>query len=138
MAYRATDPFRIDYEPSRAGSDGGHTLATVNYALLIAGFFTAGVTAFVAALLAYLRRGSVPSTVRSHMDWQIRIFWHWVLAAIVIFTLHWVVIGLGTITFGVGLVFLVVPWGIGAWWLVWTIWAIVRGLQRLSRNLPMR
>ena len=137
MAYRATDPFRIEYEP-RAGADGGRTLATVNYALVIAGLFTAGITAFVAAILAYGRRGGATPLVRSHLDWQIRIFWHWILAAIVIFMLHWVVIGLGTITFGVGLVFMVVPWGIGVWWLVWTVWATVRGLQRLSRNLPIR
>ena len=137
MAYRATDRFQIDYEPYRTGSDGGRTLATVNYALFIAGFFTAGATAFVAAILAYLRRGHALPAVRSHLDWQIRIFWHWVLAAVVIFSLHWVVIGLGAITFGVGLVFLVIPWAIGAWWLVWTIWAIIRGLQRLARNQPM-
>ena len=137
MAYRATDRFQIDYEPYHVGSDRGRTLATVNYALFIAGFFTAGATAFVAAILAYLRRGNALPAVRSHLDWQIRIFWHWVLAAVVIFMLHWVVIGLGTITFGVGLVFLVVPWAIGVWWLVWTIWAIIRGLQRLARNQPM-
>ncbi len=134
MAYRATGPYRIDYQPYT--TDTGHGIATLNYALYIAGFFT-GVTAFIGVVLAYMRRGGASPLVRSHLDWQIRIFWHCVLAGIAVFVLHWLVIGLGAVTFGLGLVFLVIPWAIGAWWLVWTIWAIVKGLQRLSRSLPI-
>ena len=137
MAYRATEPFRIHYEPFATGSDNGHSIATINYALYIAGFFT-GVTALAGVVLAYLRRGSASPTARSHMDWQIRIFWHCILAGIAIFVLHGLVIGLAAITFGVGMVFMVIPWAVGVWWLVWTIWAIVKGLQRLSRNQPIR
>jgi uncharacterized membrane protein len=137
MAFRMTDPYRIDFEPIATESDRGRTVATVNYALYIAGFFT-GVTALVGVLLAYLKRGSVSPLVRSHLDWQIRIFWHCVLAGIAIFVLHWVVVGLAAITFGVGFIFMVVPWAIGVWWLVWTIWAIIKGLQRLSSGQPIR
>jgi uncharacterized membrane protein len=137
MAYPARDPFRLDYEPRLTVSDGGRTIATVNYALYIAAFFT-GVTALIGVVLAYARRGNASPLVRSHLDWQIRIFWHCVQAGIAIFVLHWLVIGLGTITFGVGLVFLVIPWAIGVWWLVWTIWAIARGLQRLGQHRGMR
>ena len=136
MAFRATDPYGMRYEPM-IGSDGGRAIATVNYALYVAAFFT-GVTALVGVALAYMRRGSASPLVRSHLDWQIRIFWHCVLAGIVIFSLHWLVIGLGAVTFGIGLIFMVVPWAIGVWWLLWTLWAIVKGFQRLSRDLPIR
>ena len=138
MAYRATDPFRLDYQPFAINSDSGHGVATVNYALYIAGFFTGGITALLGVLLAYLRRGSASPVVRSHMNWQIRIFWHCILAGIAIFLLHALVIGLAAITFGVGAVFMVIPWAVAAWWLVWTIWAIVKGLQRLGRGQPIR
>ena len=136
MAYRAIDRFRIDYAP-RADADGGRSLATVTYALYIAAFFTV-ITAPAGVLLAYLRRRHASALVRSHLDWQIRIFWHCVLAGIAIFVLHALVVGLGAITFGVGLVFLVVPWAVGAWWLVWTVWAIARGLHRLGQGRPIR
>ena len=136
MAYRAADPYGIRYEPL-VDRDTGRFIANVNYALYVAAFFT-GVTALVGVVLAYMRRGSASPLVRSHLDWQIRIFWHCILAGIVIFTLHAVVIGLGALTFGVGLIFMVVPWAIGAWWLLWTLWAIVKGFQRLSRNQPIR
>ena len=136
MTYRPIENWSLR-EPAAYGLDGGRFVANLNYALYIAGFFT-GITAVVGVVLASLRRGSASVLVRSHLDWQIRIFWHCILAGIAIVVLHALVIGLGAVTFGVGLVFMVVPWAIGAWWLVWTIWAIVKGLQRLSRGLPIR
>ena len=48
--------------------------------------------------------------------------------------MHAVIVGLGVITFGIGLVFLVVPWALGLAWAVWTIWAIARGIRLLSRG----
>ncbi len=117
----------------RAGRD----LASLNYVLLVLGFFT-GVTAFAAVALAYWRRSRCFGAARSHLDWQIRIFWHGVLAFLAIGALHAVIIGLGAITFGIGLVFLVIPWGLGLVWLVWTVWAIVHGMRRLNRGLPIR
>ena len=134
---RPSGPYRIPFEPSHQASDTGRTVANVTYALYIAGFFT-GVTPFIGVVLAYLNRGRASPLARSHLNWQIRIFWHCILAGIAIVVLHALVVGLGAITFGVGLVFLVIPWGIGAWWLIWTIWAIVKGLQRLGRYEPIR
>ncbi len=124
----------VSFRPDdRAGRD----LASLNYVLLLLGFLT-GVTALVAVVLAYWRRGRSFGTARSHLDWQIRIFWHGVLAFLAIGALHAVIIGLGAITFGIGLVFLVIPWGLGVLWLVWTVWAIVHGMRRLARALPAR
>ena len=111
-------------------------LATLNYVLLILGFIT-GITAVIALALAYARRGRTAGHVRSHLDWQIRIVWHGILALLAIGVLHALVVGLGIITFGIGLVFMVIPWTLGLVWLVWTIWAIARGMNRLGRGLPI-
>ena len=116
----------------RAGRD----LASLNYVLLVLGFFT-GITAFVALVLAYWRRGRCFGVARSHLDWQIRIVWHGVLAFLAIGALHAVILGLGAVTFGIGLVFMVIPWGLGVVWLAWTVWAILRGMRRLNRGLPV-
>lgn len=138
MTYAANpDPYGVHYQPLTGSGDGGRVVANLNYGLYLAAFFT-GITAFIGVALAYWRRASASPLVRSHLDWQIRIFWHCILAGIVIVALHWLVIGLGVVTFGLGLVFMVVPWGIGAWWLLWTLWAIVKGLRRLSRDQPIR
>ena len=116
--------------------DAGRDLAALNYVLYIMGFFT-GVTAIVAVALAYGRRRGTAGYVHSHLDWQIRIFWHGALALLAVAVLHAGLIGLGAITFGLGLVFLVIPWALGLLWLIWTIWAIVRGMNRLRRHLPV-
>lgn len=138
MTTRASRAYAYPDMTSFGGiDDAGRDLAILNYILCILGFFT-GITAIIALMLAYLRRANAVGVVRSHLDWQIRIVWHGLLALLVIGVLHTVIIGLGAITFGVGLVFLVVPWALGLAWLVWTAWAIARGMQRLGRNLPIR
>ena len=136
MTYRPSPFSRFDDMPFGTVDEPGRDIASLNYILYILGFFT-GVTAVVGVVLAYMRRGRSYGSVRSHFDWQIRIFWHCVLAFIAIGVLHAVIIGLGAITFGVGLVFLVIPWALGIAWLVWTIWAIAKGMRRLNRHLPI-
>jgi len=131
MAWRAAGPLPARYE-APFESERGNGLANVTYGLYIAGFFT-GITALIGVAIAYASRAEAGPVARSHFDWQIRIFWHCILAGLAIFVLHGVVIALGALTFGVGLVFMVIPWGIGLWWLAWTIWAIVKGLRRLAR-----
>jgi hypothetical protein len=32
---------------------------------------------------------------------------------------------------------MVIPWGLGLAWLVWTVWAIAKGMLLLSRQLPV-
>ncbi len=148
MTYRpsyasdAYDPFvrlgragRPDLDPGSLDQPG-RDLALLNYVLLALGFFTL-VTAPIAVLLAYGRRHRGSALARSHLDWQIRLFWHCVLAWLAIGLLHAVIAGIGALTFGVGLVFMVIPWGLGLAWLVWTVWAIAKGMLLLSRQLPV-
>lgn len=50
-------------------------LALVNYGLLFAAIFFAGVPALIAVIIAYVQRDEAPSKIRSHHEFQIRIFW---------------------------------------------------------------
>lgn len=56
-------------------SESARNLAFINYGLLFASIFFAGVPALIAAIIAYSQQDEAPSTVRSHYKFQIRIFW---------------------------------------------------------------
>lgn len=57
------------------GGETARNLALVNYGLLFAAIFFAGVPALIAVIIAYAQRDEATPTLRSHHDFQIRIFW---------------------------------------------------------------
>lgn len=59
---------------SRAG-ESARNLAMINYGLLFASVFFAGLPALIAVIIAYSQRDEAPLELRSHHDFQIRIFW---------------------------------------------------------------
>jgi uncharacterized membrane protein len=59
----------------RGAGDSARNLALVNYGLLFAAIFFAGVPALIAVIIAYAQRDAAPPAIRSHHDFQIRIFW---------------------------------------------------------------
>jgi uncharacterized membrane protein len=56
-------------------TDTSRNLAMVSYGLLFAAIFFAGVPALIAAIIAYTQRDEATPEVRTHYDFQIRIFW---------------------------------------------------------------
>ncbi len=60
---------------SGRNADVARNLALVSYGLLFASLFFAGIPALIAAVIAYTQRDEAPPDVRSHYDFQIRIFW---------------------------------------------------------------
>lgn len=56
-------------------TDSGGNLALINYGLLFASVFFAGVPALIAVIIAYSQKDQASPFVRSHHDFQIRIFW---------------------------------------------------------------
>jgi uncharacterized membrane protein len=58
----------------RAG-EAARNLALITYGLLFASIFFAGLPALIAVIIAYSQRDEAPSQIRSHHDFQIRIFW---------------------------------------------------------------
>ncbi|WP_340647305.1 hypothetical protein [Phenylobacterium sp.] len=57
------------------GPEAARNLALVNYGLLFAAIFFAGIPALIAVIIAYSQRDDAPAAIRSHHDFQIRIFW---------------------------------------------------------------
>lgn len=57
------------------GPEAARNLALVNYGLLFASIFFAGIPALIAVIIAYSQRDEAPAAIRSHHDFQIRIFW---------------------------------------------------------------
>lgn len=57
------------------GPEAARNLALVNYGLLFAAIFFAGIPALIAVIIAYSQRDEAPLSVRSHHDFQIKIFW---------------------------------------------------------------
>ena len=53
----------------------GRNLAFLNYGLLFASVFFAGVPALVAVIVAYSQKDQATPDIRAHHDFQIRIFW---------------------------------------------------------------
>ena len=56
-------------------SESARNLAFINYGLLFASVFFAGVPALIAAIIAYSQQDEAPPTIRSHYKFQIRVFW---------------------------------------------------------------
>ena len=97
------------------------SLTTLIYVLYAASFLV-GITAIVAIIMNYLKKGDVAGTfLESHFRWQMRTFW---------FGLLWSVVG------GL-LMVVVVGWAVIAANFVWLIYRIVKGFMRLNENKPM-
>jgi len=58
-------------------------LALLGYALLFFSIFFAGMPGLVAAIIAYAQRQAVNPAVRSHYNFQIRIFWVAVILSLI-------------------------------------------------------
>lgn len=117
----STDPFRHDQVLPTAHEASGKTLAMICYALLGLGYFN-GITAVVALVIAYVKRGDYTHTfVESHFSWQIRTFW-WAL-------------GIGVLAFILTFIFIgvFVYLGLG----VWVIYRLVKGFLRLNDLRPV-
>lgn len=59
----------------RERAEAAENLAMIAYGLLFASIFFAGAPALIAVVIAYSQRQEANPRVRSHYDFQIRIFW---------------------------------------------------------------
>jgi uncharacterized membrane protein len=60
---------------SRDRGETAENLAMIAYGLLFASIFFAGAPALIAVVIAYSQRQEASPRVRSHYDFQIRVFW---------------------------------------------------------------
>ncbi len=98
------------------------TLTLAVYVLQALSVFV-GITAIVAVIINYIKRGETAGTIyQSHFDWQIRTFW-WAVA--------WSLLGFVLLfAFGLGLV----VWFVAG---LWAIYRVVKGFLKLNDNQPV-
>jgi uncharacterized membrane protein len=118
-----------DPGPTQASSDSNKTLTVILYALSLAGFVT-GITAFVALIIALVKKADVRGTIyESHLD-------------LIIWTNIWAVVAFIAVTI-VGTVLLIVLIGAAILWLgylavaVWYGARLILGLIKLMDNRPI-
>lgn len=85
----------VTVSPDRGETD--RNLALLGYCLLLGSILFAGLPGLAAVVLAYVQRDVAPPAIRSHFNYQIRIFWV-ALALTVIAALS----ALGALAVGVG------------------------------------
>jgi len=103
----------MSQQPVTYAGTNPQTWAIVVWALFIASYFTLAITAIVAVIIAYVKRGDVAGTpFESHMTSAIRTFWISLIVGIVGVVLCFILIG-----------FLVL--GLLA---VWNLFRVIRGL----------
>lgn len=112
-----------DAQLSRSPHEREHSarsVAHVVYALYALSIVTA-LPALIGAILAHVKRSDAMGTFAvSHLDWQVRTFWWWLL---------WAVIGGALTVILVGWLILAVAW-------LWFAYRVLRGWLRLVDDLP--
>jgi uncharacterized membrane protein len=95
-------------------------IAVAVYLLYCLGYFT-GVSALIGVIIAHVKVGDADPVLRSHYQFQIRTFW----------------IGLLYLVIGVPLCLALIGFPILAWWFVWSLIRIVKGMLLVIEHKPI-
>lgn len=96
------------------------TLALIVYGLYCVGYFT-GISALIGVIIAHVKVGDSDPVLRSHYQFQIRTFW----------------IGLLYLTIGIPLCLVLIGFPILAWWFIWSLIRIVKGIVLVIDHKPI-
>jgi uncharacterized membrane protein len=96
------------------------SLALIVYVLYLVGYFT-GISALIGVIIAHLKLDDTDPVLRSHYQFQIRTFW----------------IGLLYLVIGIPLCLALVGIPILAWWLVWSLIRVIKGMMSLNEGKPI-
>jgi uncharacterized membrane protein len=97
-----------------------NSLAVVVYLLYCAGYFT-GISALIGVIIAYVKVDDADPMLRSHYRFQIRTFW----------------IGLLYLAIGIPLCVVLIGMPIVAWWGIWSLIRIVKGILLVIEHKPI-
>jgi uncharacterized membrane protein len=97
-----------------------NTLTVAVYLLYGLGYFTV-ISALIGVIIAHVKIDDADPMLQSHYRFQIRTFW----------------IGLAYNVIGIPLCFVLIGFPILAWWLVWSVVRIVKGMLLLSEHKPI-
>jgi uncharacterized membrane protein len=96
------------------------TLAIAIYLLYCIGYFT-GISALIGVIIAHVKVDDTDPVLRSHYQYQIRTFW----------------IGLLYLVVGTLLCIFLIGFLVLAWWFVWSLVRIAKGIILVSENKPL-
>jgi uncharacterized membrane protein len=96
------------------------TVAIVVYLLYCVGYFT-GISALIGVIIAHVKVDDTDPVLRSHYQFQIRTFW----------------IGLLYLTIGIPLCLVLIGFPILAWWFIWSLIRIVKGILLVIDHKPI-
>jgi uncharacterized membrane protein len=96
------------------------SLAIGVYVLYLLGYFT-GISALIGVILAHIKVDDRDPVLRSHYQFQIRTFW----------------IGLLYLTIGTLLCVVLVGFLILAWWFLWSLIRIIKGMVMINEGQPI-
>ena len=97
-----------------------NTLAVGVYLLYIAGYFTV-ITAVIGVIIAHVKVDDTDPVLRSHYQFLIRTFW----------------IGLLYNLIGIPLCLVLIGFPLLAWWLVWSLIRIIKGIVLINECKPI-
>ena len=145
----------IDNAPGGIAATDDTTTVNIVYILYLVGFVT-GITALIGVILAYVNRDDASELGRAHFNYQIKIFWRGVILLVAAMVLYLVagIIGAATIAtgafvtgygsagvglgaMGLGSLIMLVPVALSLYWMVWTIFKVVKGMKQLNKQLPV-
>jgi uncharacterized membrane protein len=95
-------------------------LAVMVYLLYGVGYFT-GISALIGVIIAHVKADDADPVLRSHYQFQIRTFW----------------IGLLYLAIGIPLCMVLIGIPVLAWWLVWSLIRIIKGIISLNEYKPI-
>jgi uncharacterized membrane protein len=90
------------------------------YMLYCGGYFTV-ISALIGVIMAYVKVDDADPVLRSHYQFQIRTFW----------------IGLLYLAIGVPLCLVLIGMPILAWWLLWSLIRIIKGIILVNESKPI-
>jgi uncharacterized membrane protein len=96
------------------------TLALIVYMLYCVGYFT-GISALIGVIIAHVKIEDADPVLRSHYQFQIRTFW----------------IGLLYLAIGIPLCMVLIGIPILAWWFLWSLIRIIKGIVALNEHKPI-
>ncbi len=109
----------LPYETERPiVSDNVFAIAV--YVLYGVGYFT-GISALIGVIIAHMKVDDADPVLRSHYRFQIRTFW----------------IGLAYLAIGIPLCMVLIGIPILAWWCIWSLIRIVKGMLLVIEHKPI-
>ena len=109
----------LPYETRRPIVSGNFVVIVV-YLLYFVGYST-GISALIGVIIAHMKVDDTDPVLRSHYRFQIRTFW----------------IGLLYLAIGIPLCVVLIGFPILAWWFIWSLIRIVKGILLVIEHKPI-